>query len=1056
MIVHLGPFHPHLEDALVRETLAVKSTDPWAPLLILVPSDAIRRRVAWLLAGERGLAFLNMSILSFHQLARRLGAEITEGVDMELQDDGAFEELVHGLLASRPYGRIFAGLQDTPGGCAALWQTLRDLKDARVEPSSALDAVEGRLFGSAAAPRLHAVLALYRDVLEAAQAAGWRDYTDLDVTAAEHVPRSVFLSSFVRVFYYGFYDLTQAQFDFFRAVARRCETALFFPLIPTHPGWEFSERFYRRYVAGLVDGRASVSEGGTSAVVDRLFNETAATPPPDESGIAVVTCCGAGDEVLVTAKEILRLVEEEGVAFADIGVVARSLDVYGPLVAREFTRHAIPFVSTAKTPLAQCPFVHAVGCFIDVASGAPSRERVIDLLVSPYFRFESRPGEESPRPDLWDAISRRAGISDGLATWTRLDRIIKDDDRGELPAASSPGQAAILRRLAFDLERMSAALPAEASYSRHASAWTDALEKVLEIVSVGRAKDRAGTTFEVRQADALLTVLDQLSALDAIRSSVTREQFIRSVRRRIETALLAPDRADATGVSVCDAMAARGVPFRVLFILGLNEGVFPRTIREDAFLRDRDRRVLETDLGYKIPEKLAGYDEERLLFSLLIGAARQRLYLLTQRSDEGGRALAPSWYRDELSRAAGLGDVRRRERSVPRRIRDKFETAPFDRLVYLTPGEAVLRAVFDGRDPDRFMDDDSWKEMLARSRGALASMEAPNAGLGVYDGWVGALPWLRTEVSLGGLSATALEMYARCPTQFFLRRVLGVEPWPMLQDGVGPAAWGRLCHDILARMFQAGVRAEPRETCLARLDALCDQVFAAYARVEPTGYPLVWDVETKRIKALLRKAVRHELEELESSGFVPERTEAQTTGTLPIRGGVPIQGRLDRVDRHPDGRVRVVDYKVRFGELKGLPDPAKEALQARRLQPPVYAVLGGHYVEDAPGRAVSGPVVEVSVHVLTTEGDETVVRRRYEPDAETQDGIARTLTILIDGIEQGRFAMIPEASYCSRCDVPTACRRRHWPSRQRARGDERMRPIIALRQASPARTTAES
>ena len=100
-----------------------------------------------------------------------------------------------------------------------------------------------------------------------------------------------------------------------------------------------------------------------------------------------------------------------------------------------------------------------------------------------------------------------------------------------------------------------------------------------------------------------------------------------------------------------NATAARGQSFRALFILGLNEGVFPRTIREDAFLRDRDRETLERDLGFKVNPKLAGFDEEKLVFTLLVNAAKERLYCLFQRSDESGRVLAPSWYLTELRRA---------------------------------------------------------------------------------------------------------------------------------------------------------------------------------------------------------------------------------------------------------------------------------------------------------------------------------------------------------------------------------------------------------------------
>ena len=41
----LGPFHPDLENALVEEILKHKRADLLSPLLILTPSDLLRRRL---------------------------------------------------------------------------------------------------------------------------------------------------------------------------------------------------------------------------------------------------------------------------------------------------------------------------------------------------------------------------------------------------------------------------------------------------------------------------------------------------------------------------------------------------------------------------------------------------------------------------------------------------------------------------------------------------------------------------------------------------------------------------------------------------------------------------------------------------------------------------------------------------------------------------------------------------------------------------------------------------------------------------------------------------
>ena len=55
MKIILGPYHPQLEDALAEEIHARKEHDPLAPLLLVVPSETLRRRVKVLLAQERGL-----------------------------------------------------------------------------------------------------------------------------------------------------------------------------------------------------------------------------------------------------------------------------------------------------------------------------------------------------------------------------------------------------------------------------------------------------------------------------------------------------------------------------------------------------------------------------------------------------------------------------------------------------------------------------------------------------------------------------------------------------------------------------------------------------------------------------------------------------------------------------------------------------------------------------------------------------------------------------------------------------------------------------------------
>ena len=138
----LGPFHPHLESALVDEIRRHKAGHPLLPVLILVASDALRRRLKILLTREQNLSLVNLHLLTFHQLSLRLSSEVNGMNPPMLRDDLFFEEALRQMIRTKQPGtEAFAGIEERAGGCAALWQTLRDLRDGMVEPSVVLEAL---------------------------------------------------------------------------------------------------------------------------------------------------------------------------------------------------------------------------------------------------------------------------------------------------------------------------------------------------------------------------------------------------------------------------------------------------------------------------------------------------------------------------------------------------------------------------------------------------------------------------------------------------------------------------------------------------------------------------------------------------------------------------------------------------------------------------------------------------------------------------------------------------------------------------------------------------
>src|SRR6185437_6723724 len=295
-----GRFHPDLESTLVDRLTRIKATDPLAPFAIIVPSKPLADRLRTLLAVERRLSLLNLHILTFHQLALRLAGEISLLHPLpRIVDQLFFEQLVRHIVRNKfssqaPLQRI----GQSSGTWGALWATIRDLKDADVDPAQALQGLREGYFGEDDREWLGALISLYATVKEAGKTLDVGMPDDLAEALIPFAPTASFLQPLSEVFYYGFYDLTQVQLSLFEAISRAKETTLFFPL-EDDPACGFAKRFFDRYIQPLVmSDEAMIRLEQKSSIV--------ATPSVQ---LTVRSVIGVEEELATTCRTILDLVE---------------------------------------------------------------------------------------------------------------------------------------------------------------------------------------------------------------------------------------------------------------------------------------------------------------------------------------------------------------------------------------------------------------------------------------------------------------------------------------------------------------------------------------------------------------------------------------------------------------------------------------------------------------------------------------------------------------------------------------------------------------------------
>lgn len=184
-----------------------------------------------------------------------------------------------------------------------------------------------------------------------------------------------------------------------------------------------------------------------------------------------------------------------------------------------------------------------------------------------------------------------------------------------VPGIGSIG--AVLGALDHLLQQL-AQLRTDAAAPRKASAWAQRLEAVLEALFQPDPEDRSS-----REAmDELRGLLRRLAS-EPGEARLDPEIGFPVVRQYLEEAMAAvPERQRflAGGVTVCGMVPQRAIPFRVVAVLGLNEGEYPR----------RDSNAGLDPIGRPGLRRLGDRDvrsDDRYLFLETVMSARDRLHL---------------------------------------------------------------------------------------------------------------------------------------------------------------------------------------------------------------------------------------------------------------------------------------------------------------------------------------------------------------------------------------------------------------------------------------------
>ncbi len=174
------------------------------------------------------------------------------------------------------------------------------------------------------------------------------------------------------------------------------------------------------------------------------------------------------------------------------------------------------------------------------------------------------------------------------------------------------------------------------------------------------------------------------------------------------------------------------------------------------------------------------------------------------------------------------------------------------------------------------------------------------------------LPWQRAwklrprRVKMKpSISVTGLRDWLDCPFRFYLSRGLGMTEVELPKSELNAMDFGSLVHGVLEEMGQNPDLRTTTDVSALREKLVTDlerRIVHRYGEQPPL--PLLVQFESARQR--LRRLAAVEVTE-RAAGWQTDRVEWEFSVRL---GGLTIVGKIDRIDRHEDGRVRVIDYKT--------------------------------------------------------------------------------------------------------------------------------------------------
>lgn len=587
-------------------------------------------------------------------------------------------------------------------------------------------------------------------------------------------------------------------------------------------------------------------------------------------------------ELEYVAQEITRLSREEGYKYSDIAIITKDVEASNNIAKAIFSKYSIPVFIDEKYEITDNIILKYILSVLEIFSSNWDTETVFNYIKSGFLNLDKN--------EIYklENYCKKMGINRGK--WYKTKWSKYEDLREKI----------VTPLLEFEKEINKEKTAQNISKRIYDFIIKNDIQNTIN-KKVNKLEESGENRIAKEYQSSLNILIDVLDEIVAVfkDEKVTMDKYKEIIKIGLRNKELGeiPQSLDQVILGSIDRTRSHKV--KAIFIIGINDGVFPSINRNEGFLNDKDRETLKEKKLEIAKGTLDNLYEEQFNIYKALTTPEEKLYLSYTSTGKDGTALRPSVIISKIKKI--FPNIEEESDIIKQKANITNQKATFEELL------KNIRKIENGEEIDDIWIDvynwynknEYWSDKL---RNSLKALKYTNIAETIKKENIERLYGSTLKASI-----SRLEQYIQCPFSFHLK--YGLKLKEEEEYKIKPLDTGAFMHKIIDTFFEriSDINIDEEKT-----EKIIDEIINEELKLEGNyifSSSPKFIVLTNRLKKAVKESIKYIMYQIKSSDFEVAGNEVEFNEKI---GNMEIYGKIDRMDigKNEDGEyIRIIDYK---------------------------------------------------------------------------------------------------------------------------------------------------